>query len=1524
MKNYLRRFALAYLISLFLPPLSWAGVGADNALGPTGEYNGSITTAGSYDPYTGNAKRFVDDLTVTSSLGAYPLKWTRVLNTRNPSPWSHSYQWGLSVVPYQYYHYYDPPYEGPGATVNYPDGRTLNYDIPRQPYTYDPDSAIGEPQDRLVYKGNNNFDLLMRDGGIVRFELPLQIGSSYTLIATQIIDPYGQVTTLTYDASRHLSQVREPGGRYLQINWSNGRTSSVQAYSAPAQLAETVSYSYDANNNLANAYYDDGTHATYTYGSGNVATPGGAGFLIQTCDDFRFAGPMKQIQYEYVTDLQHQPAWGQIKREKNLLGQMVSEVTYPLPPGIPPTEADYQRTETRGDGRTRMFQYSIDVHPELKSYTDFKGQTTQISFPSTETPWLTYRRSVTDARLNTTATDMELKANAVMKIRHPGDNSTIEFTYSDVNNPYYMTGRKDENGNWTYFDRDTANPDPNKRGILLQTRYPDNSFEQFTYNGFGQVETHTLTTGGVENFRYDGRGLKYLSWPPATPSDPNPQDHPTQYFYYTSGPNTDRLHHVIDPRLNTTWYEYNQRGQVTKVTHQDGSYTQSGYNDDGTLAWTADENHPNASWNESERTRYTYDEYKRVLTVTNLLNETTTNYYGLDWVNPLVHTTNCVKCTLSPLGKNVVYDYDENLRKKYQTVAANTLDIATTFFDYDEVGNLTLVRDPRWYVTTYHYDERNRKIWMNDPIPSDRNSSGHTMNWEYDAVGNKRKETRADNAFRSWDYDSMNVLSHAYDWRTNEAPAANQTTTYTRNVIGTEQSTVDTKGAIYYFHYDTLGRKIGETYPPDASDVARTETWRYDPAGNMDQHISVSGNTNTFTYDNRNRVTQSSWASGAPTTVTAYDPASRVTSVLTKDAQTESIITTVAFGYDFANRQIWEDQTLAGYPTRRFETPRDGDGNRISLDVPGWFGVKYDYTQRNQLSHIYDGNGTTWFTYNYDASGNMTYRWDNYGGANDVNGRPAEWIDALNRPMFCESWGGGTSLNSRAWSSYDVLNHVTGTWRDENGSRGEAYSYDVLGQLQSARYNADQVFAGNPTGGTLTSYNLDGLNRIGPNGVDANGTLTAYTNSEMNQYKSVSGQAMSYDGNFNLTAFDAWGQWTYQYDAENHLISGRQPGGSGPVRAQFTYDGLGRCVKRTLDGVTTLIGYDGWKPTVEWDGSGNWLAWNVYGPGPDEILFRCQVGMPPLRYHHDRQGNVAFVFDWDGNRLEKYTYDAFGWPTVVSWTGAAWDDAHPRSWSNYGNRFMFNGREFFAEMGVMDYRHRFYHPALGRFLQADPTGFDAGDMNLFRYCGDDPVDHTDPMGLLVDRTWDQLMYEQGGSQRSFEVDEKIKDLHSNGWVTVGRMLFTERNQTDSSPGKPTRNLGGSKLDTLGGEMAKMAFNTGPPGQEQISWLFEKNGTPGAYAASVPIPGGAEPKQFKEEGNQPRLGVSATPTFIPKGYHYVGFAYSHLVADKVIPLIDRQRAWRNRFDAYLAVPHQGSSFPDVLKPYHYDPNVFPAN
>jgi RHS repeat-associated protein len=63
------------------------------------------------------------------------------------------------------------------------------------------------------------------------------------------------------------------------------------------------------------------------------------------------------------------------------------------------------------------------------------------------------------------------------------------------------------------------------------------------------------------------------------------------------------------------------------------------------------------------------------------------------------------------------------------------------------------------------------------------------------------------------------------------------------------------------------------------------------------------------------------------------------------------------------------------------------------------------------------------------------------------------------------------------------------------------------------------------------------------------------------------------------------------------------------------------------------------------------------------------------------------------------------------------------------NRFLFQGALYEPEPQIYDMRNRFYHPNLGRFMQSDPLGFDAGDMNLFRYCGNDPVNGRDPFGL---------------------------------------------------------------------------------------------------------------------------------------------------------------------------------------------------
>lgn len=812
MKRYLCQltFALTFFLCLLFPRISEGAPGNDNPTGVTGDYNGSITTGGSYDPYTGNAKRFVTDLTVTGSVGAYPLKWTRVLNTRNGQmnapfgqggTWRHSYQWGLWVRPYGY-HYAGGTYDGIDGSVSYPDGRKM--DLLANPDGSYVQASLGfEPLDRLETMGGGNFDLVLKDGGRVKFQRPP--GSSpagHDVIATAIVDPYGQTTLLGYDGLGHLSTITEPAGRYLRItyqtysyhvNWPSSDhhvdvISKVEAFAGPGSTVptETVIYTYLPEQagqlwyyNLARVDYDDHTHADYTYlpstaGAGSSAVSG----RIHTCGDVRYAGAMSKIEYEYqecvgLCDV----AVGQIKREKNLTNhQVVSEVIYP---GYNPYSNDtsqYVRTEARPDGATRIFQYSNDGQAELQSYTDFEGHPTWISgFVQAPAP-ANYLRIVTDARGYTTTTERTWRDGAVMSVQHDNDPAVI-YAYSDPSNPWYLRSRTDELQHTTWYDRyPVGGPNPN---MIQQIRYPDGGFETFTYNNFGQVLEHVMTSGGKEVSTYDTRGLKTTSYPPPTLSDLSPWSHPTLYYYYTSGPQIDRLQYTVDPRGNATWFEYNGRGQVTKLTHQDGTSIQNQYNDDGTLAWTADENHPNAGLDghDYERTRYTYDEYKRVVTVTptsdpsnpsDPLQKTTTNSYA-PWNMPndplgLSHTTSSIYLTTLPSGKQIKHDYDNNFRLKSTTVAPGIAgEEATTSFTYDHVGNQDTMTEPNHLAdqkhTTYGYDHRNRLETVTDAF-------NQPTTTKYDYAGNKISIERADHHLIQFtEYDEMNRLKKQIDER---------------------------------------------------------------------------------------------------------------------------------------------------------------------------------------------------------------------------------------------------------------------------------------------------------------------------------------------------------------------------------------------------------------------------------------------------------------------------------------------------------------------------------------------------------------------------------------------------------------------------------------------------------------------------------------------------------------------------------------------------------------------------------------
>jgi RHS repeat-associated protein len=66
---------------------------------------------------------------------------------------------------------------------------------------------------------------------------------------------------------------------------------------------------------------------------------------------------------------------------------------------------------------------------------------------------------------------------------------------------------------------------------------------------------------------------------------------------------------------------------------------------------------------------------------------------------------------------------------------------------------------------------------------------------------------------------------------------------------------------------------------------------------------------------------------------------------------------------------------------------------------------------------------------------------------------------------------------------------------------------------------------------------------------------------------------------------------------------------------------------------------------------------------------------------------------------------------------------------------MFTSRQWDPESGLYYYRARYYDAGLGRFLQADPAGYEA-DINLYRYCWNNTLNFVDPSGFWAVMTRD--------------------------------------------------------------------------------------------------------------------------------------------------------------------------------------------
>ncbi len=162
-------------------------------------------------------------------------------------------------------------------------------------------------------------------------------------------------------------------------------------------------------------------------------------------------------------------------------------------------------------------------------------------------------------------------------------------------------------------------------------------------------------------------------------------------------------------------------------------------------------------------------------------------------------------------------------------------------------------------------------------------------------------------------------------------------------------------------------------------------------------------------------------------------------------------------------------------------------------------------------------------------------------------------------------------------------------------------------------------------------------------------------------------------------------------------------------------------------------------------------------------------------YHTDMLGTTRYMTTPDDGQKERggatggglptegATFTAFGERICTLDDSCGPTDPNPRY--GYAGAHGYRAQDTAEDPGsdpvpFLHVGHRYYDPAIGRFLQRDPIGIDGG-LNVYAYVGNSPTSLVDPSGLFLDIIWD--------------VGVLVYDLIKGNWTDaafdVGAMLI---------------------------------------------------------------------------------------------------------------------------------------------------------